>query len=141
MTAHANMIATVLQGLICTAWTALSNLQRIIRHLTAVCILLQAGYYCQVCDCILRDSQSYLDHMCVFLLSQIKPIRGGFAKLTLGMYHRTCCPKNFDVSILKHFTLGIYHMCCPQEMPFKSPTQSSNAAFAEMVNIITGRWV
>lgn len=24
----------------------------------------QAGYYCKVCDCILRDSQSYLDHMC-----------------------------------------------------------------------------
>jgi U4/U6.U5 tri-snRNP component SNU23 len=23
----------------------------------------QAGYYCQVCDCILRDSQSYLDHI------------------------------------------------------------------------------
>lgn len=24
---------------------------------------LQAGYYCSVCDCILRDSQSYLDHL------------------------------------------------------------------------------
>lgn len=24
---------------------------------------LQAGYYCNVCDCILRDSQSYLDHI------------------------------------------------------------------------------
>lgn len=24
---------------------------------------LQAGYYCSVCDCILRDSQSYLDHI------------------------------------------------------------------------------
>lgn len=23
----------------------------------------QAGYFCQVCDCILRDSQSYLDHI------------------------------------------------------------------------------
>uniref|UniRef100_A0A7S0S4L1 U1-type domain-containing protein n=1 Tax=Chlamydomonas leiostraca TaxID=1034604 RepID=A0A7S0S4L1_9CHLO len=23
----------------------------------------QAGYYCSVCDCILRDSQSYLDHI------------------------------------------------------------------------------
>lgn len=23
----------------------------------------QAGYYCAVCDCILRDSQSYLDHI------------------------------------------------------------------------------
>lgn len=23
----------------------------------------QAGYYCKVCDCILRDSQSYLDHI------------------------------------------------------------------------------
>mmetsp|Transcript_2668 Transcript_2668/g.4554 ORF Transcript_2668/g.4554 Transcript_2668/m.4554 type:complete len:230 (+) Transcript_2668:77-766(+) len=23
----------------------------------------QAGYYCNVCDCILRDSQSYLDHI------------------------------------------------------------------------------
>lgn len=25
--------------------------------------LLQAGYYCNVCECILRDSQSYLDHI------------------------------------------------------------------------------
>ena len=24
---------------------------------------MQAGYYCNVCDCILRDSQSYLDHI------------------------------------------------------------------------------
>lgn len=24
---------------------------------------MQAGYYCSVCDCILRDSQSYLDHI------------------------------------------------------------------------------
>lgn len=23
----------------------------------------QAGYFCSVCDCILRDSQSYLDHI------------------------------------------------------------------------------
>ena len=26
-------------------------------------VVLQAGYYCSVCDCILRDSQSYLDHI------------------------------------------------------------------------------
>ncbi len=30
---------------------------------SAVLVLLQAGYYCSVCDCILRDSQSYLDHI------------------------------------------------------------------------------
>lgn len=27
------------------------------------CVHHQAGYYCSVCDCILRDSQSYLDHI------------------------------------------------------------------------------
>ena len=32
-------------------------------RLTLVCFLLQAGYYCNVCECILRDSQSYLDHI------------------------------------------------------------------------------
>ena len=25
--------------------------------------MLQAGYYCNVCECILRDSSSYLDHI------------------------------------------------------------------------------
>lgn len=39
----------------------------------------QAGYYCKVCDCILRDSQSYLDHMCAaagpsLLPHQLDPI-------------------------------------------------------------------
>ena len=29
----------------------------------SVTCALQAGYYCNVCDCILRDSQSYLDHI------------------------------------------------------------------------------
>lgn len=24
---------------------------------------MQAGYFCSVCDCVLRDSQSYLDHI------------------------------------------------------------------------------
>ena len=65
MTAHANIIAHVMQRLMCEAQTT----HQLLRHLTAVCILLQAGYYCQVCDCILRDSQSYLDHMCVLAVS------------------------------------------------------------------------
>jgi len=30
---------------------------------TCLLFLLQAGYYCNVCECILRDSQSYLDHI------------------------------------------------------------------------------
>lgn len=38
---------------------------------------LQAGYYCSVCDCILRDSQSYLDHMCAVAraLTHVQHIR------------------------------------------------------------------
>lgn len=31
--------------------------------LKAVVFLVQAGYFCSVCDCVLRDSQSYLDHI------------------------------------------------------------------------------
>lgn len=34
----------------------------VLRVVTGLCPL-QAGYYCSVCDCILRDSQSYLDHI------------------------------------------------------------------------------
>lgn len=37
----------------------------------------QAGYYCAVCDCILRDSQSYLDH-----------INGKYHNRALGMTMR-----------------------------------------------------
>lgn len=37
----------------------------------------QAGYYCEVCDCILRDSQSYLDH-----------INGKYHNRALGMSMR-----------------------------------------------------
>jgi len=37
----------------------------------------QAGYYCSVCECILRDSQSYLDH-----------INGKFHNRALGMSMR-----------------------------------------------------
>lgn len=32
------------------------------RHAHHGCFL-QAGYYCSVCECVLRDSQSYLDHI------------------------------------------------------------------------------
>ena len=37
----------------------------------------QAGYYCSVCECILRDSQSYLDH-----------INGKYHNRALGMSMR-----------------------------------------------------
>ena len=40
-------------------------------------MLLQAGYYCSVCDCILRDSASYLDH-----------INGKYHNRALGMSMR-----------------------------------------------------
>ena len=40
-------------------------------------VYLQAGYYCSVCDCILRDSASYLDH-----------INGKYHNRALGMSMR-----------------------------------------------------
>ena len=46
--------------------------------LPEACLLhLQAGYYCSVCDCILRDSASYLDH-----------INGKYHNRALGMSMR-----------------------------------------------------
>ena len=47
-------------------------------YLPKACLLrLQAGYYCSVCDCILRDSASYLDH-----------INGKYHNRALGMSMR-----------------------------------------------------
>ena len=47
-------------------------------YLPKACPLrLQAGYYCSVCDCILRDSASYLDH-----------INGKYHNRALGMSMR-----------------------------------------------------
>ena len=48
------------------------------QHTPNACPLcLQAGYYCSVCDCILRDSASYLDH-----------INGKYHNRALGMSMR-----------------------------------------------------
>ena len=48
---------------------------------------LQAGYYCSVCECILRDSQSYLDH-----------INGKYHNRALGMSMRVERSTAHDVS-------------------------------------------
>ena len=47
----------------------------------------QAGYYCSVCECILRDSQSYLDH-----------INGKYHNRALGMSMRVERSTANDVS-------------------------------------------
>lgn len=61
----------------------------------------QAGYYCSVCECILRDSQSYLDH-----------INGKFHNRALGMSMRVerstandvrHIPRQTQVSIPLHY--------------------------------------
>ncbi|KAK9818623.1 hypothetical protein WJX74_003663 [Apatococcus lobatus] len=41
--------------------TSRLNKSQVVTHNTP--LSQQAGYYCSVCDCILRDSQSYLDHI------------------------------------------------------------------------------
>ncbi|KAK9866228.1 hypothetical protein WJX84_011167 [Apatococcus fuscideae] len=41
--------------------TSRMNKSQVVTHNTP--LSQQAGYYCSVCDCILRDSQSYLDHI------------------------------------------------------------------------------
>lgn len=46
-------------------------------HVESNSYQLQAGYYCSVCDCILRDSASYLDH-----------INGKYHNRALGMSMR-----------------------------------------------------
>lgn len=48
---------------------------------------MQAGYYCSVCECILRDSQSYLDH-----------INGKYHNRALGMSMRVERSTANDVS-------------------------------------------
>ncbi|KAK9804903.1 hypothetical protein WJX72_011008 [[Myrmecia] bisecta] len=52
----------------------------------------QAGYYCSVCDCILRDSQSYLDH-----------INGKYHNRALGMSMRV--EKSTADQVRKRFDL------------------------------------
>ena len=47
----------------------------------------QAGYYCSVCECVLRDSQSYLDH-----------INGKYHNRALGMSMRVERSTAEDVS-------------------------------------------
>lgn len=48
---------------------------------------MQAGYYCNVCDCILRDSATYLDH-----------INGKWHQRALGMSMRVERSTAQDVS-------------------------------------------
>ena len=51
--------------------------QAVALYFDRLAVYLQAGYYCSVCDCILRDSASYLDH-----------INGKYHNRALGMSMR-----------------------------------------------------
>ena len=67
-------------------------------------VLLQAGYYCSVCECILRDSQSYLDH-----------INGKFHNRALGMSMRVERSTANDVRYLHPLSfLPRYHLSAMQ---------------------------
>ena len=61
---------------------------------------LQAGYYCSVCECILRDSQSYLDH-----------INGKYHNRALGMSMRVERSTANDVSC--HLDCLFTDLRCP----------------------------